>query len=215
MKLIAAGRASEVFDLGDGRVLRRFKDGGNPEREAVVMRHVLAAGYPAPRVLEVSPDSLVLERIEGPTMLEVALRRPWTIPQHARLLASLHERLHLIDAPPELPSAGPGTRLVHLDLHPENVILSPGGPVVIDWTNARRAEGALDVAMTWVILATSARGLRARVFLGRFLSRFDRSDVVRSLPHAGRLRRADANVTEKERAAVERLVEGVTSRRWR
>jgi aminoglycoside phosphotransferase (APT) family kinase protein len=109
----------------------------------------------------------------------------------------------------------PGTRLVHLDLHPENVILSPRGPVVIDWTNARRAEEALDVAMTWVILATSARGLRARVFLDRFLSRFDRSDVVRSLPQAGRLRRADANVTDKERAAVERLVEGVTSRRWR
>jgi hypothetical protein len=37
MRLIAAGRASEILDLGDGRVLRRFKDAGNPARKAAVM----------------------------------------------------------------------------------------------------------------------------------------------------------------------------------
>jgi hypothetical protein len=41
-RLIASGRASEVLDLGDGRVLRRFKAGGNPRREALVMRHARA-----------------------------------------------------------------------------------------------------------------------------------------------------------------------------
>src|SRR5207249_1316855 len=48
----------------------------------------------------------------------------------------LHEQLHRIAAPEGLGSAGHGERLIHLDLHPENVILSPEGPVVIDWTNA-------------------------------------------------------------------------------
>ncbi len=127
MKLIAAGRASEIFDLADGRVLRRFRAGGDPEREALVMEHAHRHGYPVPRVLEVTPDALVLDRIEGPTMLEELRRRPWTLRRNASVLAELHEQLHEIVAPSGLPAAGGGDRLLHLDLHPDNVILSPGG----------------------------------------------------------------------------------------
>jgi hypothetical protein len=36
VRVIAAGRASEIVDLADGRVLRRFKGGGNPAREAAI-----------------------------------------------------------------------------------------------------------------------------------------------------------------------------------
>lgn len=205
MKPIASGRASEILDLGDGRVLRRFKAGGSPEREALVMSHALAAGYPVPKVLEVRPDALVLERIEGRNMLGTLLRRPWTLPRQAAELASLHKRLHEIPAPDGLESAGPGDRLLHLDLHPENVILAPNGPVVVDWTNARRGEPALDVALTWVIGATSG-GPLGRVFLRSFLPHFDREEVARALPDAGAMRIADLNVTEKEREAVRRLL---------
>ena len=86
---------------------------------------------------------------------------------------------------------------------------------MIDWTNARRGEPVLDVGMTWVILATSGRGLLARLFLRRFLSHFDRSEALGALPAAAELRIADSNVTTAEREAVRRLVERVTSRRWR
>jgi aminoglycoside phosphotransferase (APT) family kinase protein len=48
-----------------------------------------------------------------------------------------------------------GEWLLHLDLHSDNVLLSRRGPVVIDWTNARAGDPALDVALTWVIGATS------------------------------------------------------------
>jgi aminoglycoside phosphotransferase (APT) family kinase protein len=213
MRLIAEGRASEVFDLGDGSVLRRFKAGGDPEREALVMRHARSAGYPVPRVVDVTADALVLERIDGPTMLDVVILRPWLLRRYAAGLARLHERLHELDAPDGLPSAGPGERLIHLDLHPANVILSRRGPVVIDWTNAQRGEPALDVAMAWLILATSAGGMLVRLFLRTFLSHFDRSEVVRALPLAAELRTDDRNVTDAERDRVLGLLRRVTSRR--
>jgi aminoglycoside phosphotransferase (APT) family kinase protein len=206
MKVIASGRASEILDLEDGRVLRRFKTHGDPEREALVMRHAATHGYPVPRVLEVSNDALVLERIEGPTMLGDLRRRPWRLPRHAELLAQLHERLHEIVAPPNLRDAGPGDRLLHLDLHPDNVLLSPKGPVVIDWTNARRGNPALDVALTWVIAATSG-GPQGRLFLGWFLPHFKRDDLVRALPIAAERRLADPNVTAEERAKVRRFLQ--------
>lgn len=88
-------------------------------------------------------------------MLDELRRRPWTVRRHASLLARLHERLHEIAAPP---------------------LLSPDGPFVIDWANARRGDSALDVALTWVIAATSG-GRLAPLFLRWFLPHFDRDDL--------------------------------------
>ena len=206
MKLLAAGRASEIFDLGDGRVLRRFRAGGDPKRESLVMEHARSHGYPVPRVLEVTADALVLERIEGRTMAQELRRRPWAVRRHAALLAGLHRYLHELPAPSTLAAVSEGDRLLHLDLHPENVMLSANGPVVIDWTNARRGDPPLDVALTWVILETSG-GPFGRVFLHWFLPHFDRADLLHRLPVAAERRVADVNVTDRERAAVRRLVE--------
>jgi len=196
MKVVGRGRASEVLDLGDGRVLRR---GGAPAREAALMEHARRGGYPVPRVDEVREDALVLERVEGPTMLDDALRRPWRVAAHMRTLARLHHELHRIEAP------GGGT-LLHLDLHPENVLLSPAGPVVIDWTNARGGDDpALDPALTWVILTTSG-GTLGRVAGAFFRRHFERADLRRALPAAAAYRLADPNLLPSERPPVERMI---------
>ena len=171
----------------------------------MVMEHARRHGYPAPRVVRIGDNELVVERLDGSTMARVLRRRPWLAPRYAALLARLHRQLHLIDAPAELPGAGPGRTLVHLDFHPENVLMTPAGPVVIDWTNARRGEPALDVALTWVILATSA-GLAGRAFASLYLRHFDRDPVARVLPAAGDRRLNDPNVDDREQAAVRRLV---------
>ena len=88
------------------------------------------------------------------------------------------------------------------------MILAAGGPVVVDWTNARRGEAALDVALTWVIGATSG-GPAGRVFLRAFLPHFNLEEVLRFLPAAAEMRIADENVTAKERQAVRRLVDQI------
>lgn len=215
--LLARGRDADVFALDERTVLRRYRRRDVPEGEVRVMRFAHEQGYPLPALLEHRGPDLVLERADGPTMAEDLARRPWRMGRHAALLADLHDRLHRIVAPPELPARlGSGTALLHYDLHPANVILTRRGPLVIDWANAARGEPAEDVAMTWVILATSvidrpnpvALPLRAlrRSYLARFLERFDLSAVRRVLPAVADLRLRDANVRDDERAAVRRLV---------
>jgi Phosphotransferase enzyme family len=195
-RILAAGRASEIVDLGDGRVLRRFKQGGDPAREAELMTHALRHGYPVPRIDEVRPDGLVLEHVAGPTMAADARRRPWRFAAHARTLARLHEELHRI------PMGSGGDVLVHLDLHWKNVLLSRRGPVVIDWANAGAGKAGLDPALTWVILMTSA-GPTGRAF-ARLFSR--RVDVRSSLDDAVAYRLADRNLTPAEEGRVRALL---------
>lgn len=105
------------------------------------MRYVRERGYPAPEVVSVDGTDLVLERATGSTMRVDLARRPWTLIRHARLLADLHRRLHRISAPEWLPAIGPGGAVIHLDLHPENVLLHANGALVIDWANARAGTG--------------------------------------------------------------------------
>jgi aminoglycoside phosphotransferase (APT) family kinase protein len=121
------------------------------------MEHVRTQGYPAPAVEELSDDgeSMVIERIEGSDMLARMTRRPWTIAHQGRELADLHRRLHELTAPDWLRDApvGRGNQILHLDLHPLNLMMSPKGPVVIDWANACRGDPAADVALAWVLMA--------------------------------------------------------------
>jgi aminoglycoside phosphotransferase (APT) family kinase protein len=201
VRVLAEGRASQILDLGDGRVLRRFKTAGRPDREAQVMQHARAHGFPVPGVLEVRGDSLVLELVDGPTMLHDLRSRPWRMSGHARTLAALHARLHAI--PFE------GERLLHLDFHPDNVLLSSRGPVVVDWTNARAGQPALDLALTWIIGATSG-GAGGRMFTRLYLRDVDREAAREALPEAGEYRLADPNVTNTERERVRRLLRRMT-----
>jgi len=148
-------------------------------------------------VLEVRDDALVLELIDGPSMLRMLRTRPWRVGAYARTLAGLHSRLH------EIPFKG--ERLLHLDLHPDNVLLARDGPVVIDWTNARAGDPRLDVALTWVICVTSG-GPWERLFTGFFLRHAGRDAARQGLADAAAYRLADVNVTDAERERVRALV---------
>ena len=45
-----------------------------------------------------------------------------------------------------------GEHLCHLDYHPENIVVSLDGPLVIDWADAGKGNYLADVAMTSVLL---------------------------------------------------------------
>jgi len=222
-RLLAAGRAADVYEIDDDWVLRRYRAPFSAEREAEIMTYARAHGYPVPFVKDASGPDLVMERLIGRTMLDEIARRPWTMIRHARLLAELHRRLHAIPAPPGLNAPiGDGTALIHKDLHPLNVMLTLRGPVVIDWTNAARGDEAADVAETWIIMAVSEvpggplNRTLARIgrgaFVRTFLAPFDRDLVAARVPDVAALRVTDRNITDRERIAVGRLVERVARR---
>lgn len=173
------------------------------------MRQARAHGFPAPEVISVWGPDLVLERVVGPTMREDLERDPSLLESHAALLAALHEQLHAITAPAWLPAAGTGDSLLHLDLHPENVLMGRDGPRVIDWANAARGHWADDVATTFVILAGAVveRPVRtlAQQFAQAFVAAFDRDTVRAHLDDAIDRRINDANLSETEREAARQV----------
>jgi len=127
------------------------------EGEAQTMEYLRGHDYPVPRVDELNDDGtdLVIERIDGPSMVDFMAKRPWAIRRQGAVLAGLHNRLHAIAPPGFLPPApvGSGDCFVHMDLHPLNVMIGPKGPVVIDWPNAARGDPLVDVGLAWVLMA--------------------------------------------------------------
>jgi uncharacterized protein (TIGR02172 family) len=117
---------------------------------------------------------LELERVDGISMLQALTQQPWKLRYYARQLAELQAEMHHCRVP-ELPSLGErlvrkikraeklpenvrqaalkaletlpeDDRLCHGDFHPNNIMLSPRGPVIIDWIDASRGNPVLDVA---------------------------------------------------------------------
>lgn len=215
-ELIASGRDADIYACGAGRVLRRTRDGRSLAQEAQLMEHLRLVGYPIPRVFDVSDDGrdLVMERVEGPNMLDAAARRPWRLRRYARDLGALHQRLHEIAAPPDLrPSPmGGGPTVVHLDLHPLNVLVTPSGPMVIDWSNAAAGHADDDVAAAWLLLATAevrAKAVERIVaatargwFVQAFIDCFDRNAVTKRLPAVVDWKMLDRHMSDAERASM-------------
>jgi tRNA A-37 threonylcarbamoyl transferase component Bud32 len=218
--LLASGRDSDIYEYGPGLVLRRSRGDRSMAVEARIMEHARNCGYPVPAIqkLSVNGTELVMERIVGPTMLAYLGKRPWTIRSQGVLLADLHKQLHTIPAPGWIKEApvGAGTQLLHLDLHPNNIVMGPNGPVVIDWANASRGDSSTDVALTWVLLAAASipAGRIKSHLLGKgrsflvdsFLAQFSVHEVRAQLAAVVEWKSADPHLSRLERDAARRLL---------
>ncbi len=133
---------------------------------------------------------LIYERVDGPSMEDTITARLWTLPRSARLVAELHSDMHVSSVIPELPSQRQqleskiraaealssdlrdaalkaldkmpdDDRVCHGDFHPDNILMSARGPVIIDWRDASRGNPLADVARSSVLLlGATAPGLR-------------------------------------------------------
>jgi aminoglycoside phosphotransferase (APT) family kinase protein len=196
---IARGRDADVFALDETTVLRRYRSPRKRcEPEAMTMRWVRDLGFPVPKVHSAKGPDMVLDRVDGPTMLESLVAGTTTAEDGGRILADLHSRLHAL--PP--PRGGGGDTIRHLDLHPDNVLMSPAGPVVIDWRNSDVGPPATDAALTAVILAQVALSPRpdacaARGLLSAYLAAVGPLSAS-GLHEAIGYRSADHNATPDE-----------------
>ncbi len=215
--LLASGRDGDIFEYGPGRVLRRARSGRVIDHEARAITYAREHGYPAPEIHDVRAGGteIVMERIDGPMMMDAIIRRPWRMGHYARMLADLHDRLHVIPAPDWVPALDDGDRLVHLDLHPMNVMVTAAGPIVIDWSNAARAHGLTDVALTYVLLTCpempgsrmiNAAATPLRTYLARtFAARYKGRALDERLVFAAQMKAFDTNMSATEVAACGRL----------
>jgi Ser/Thr protein kinase RdoA (MazF antagonist) len=186
---------------------------------------------------------LVYARVDGPMLNDILRRRPWKLAWAARLLAELHARMHELPAP-ALPSQRSrlearirgtqplaedlrqallsalgrlpdGDRLCHGDFHPENVLLTPGGPVIIDWIDATCGNPLADIARTVILISGGGlprekvrawidRGFRA-LFLSSYLKRYftlhpgEKSQLERWAPVVAAARLSEGIAEEQDR----------------
>jgi aminoglycoside phosphotransferase (APT) family kinase protein len=159
-----------------------------------------------------------MERIDGPTMAEMCTTHPWRIGRMGSELAELHQRLHALEAPEWLRDApcGQGSRLLHLDLHPLNVLITKDGPVVIDWTNAARGDPAVDVALVWALIASGEvpgnrleavlSAVGRRILLRGFLGPFATDDLRAVLGQVVEWKCRDPHMSTVEQSRMRSLL---------
>jgi Phosphotransferase enzyme family len=217
-RLIGSGRAADVFDIGGNRVLRRYRTAFDTGAEARLMTFLARADFPVPEVFDADGTDLVLARLAGPDMLADLGRHPWRVGAHARVLAGLHDRLHALQAPDwlaRLPEAD-GDRVLHMDLHPGNVMLTGDGPVVIDWSTAAAGPAGADTAIAALIMRVSEvndmpAGVRAAAAVLRhsFISRFESAVAANPAPYLAVIaprRMRDPNVRPAEAAKLRNFI---------
>ncbi|HLL66927.1 MAG TPA: phosphotransferase [Micromonosporaceae bacterium] len=205
---VAAGRDADVYAIDERRVLRRYRNGGDVANEVKIMTHVARFGFPVPAVYEANGADIVMERMDGPTMLAACATGDLGLAEAGGQLADLHRRLHAL--PPRVGKAS-DDRILHLDLHPENIMMTARGPVVIDWRNAAEGPADLDVALSAVILAQVAvdeahpMAASATTLLSAFLQAADGAPLS-ALARAAATRRDDPALTAVEVLRIDAAV---------
>lgn len=198
---------------------------------------------------------IVFERVEGPIMSKAVASKPWRLSHYASMMAELHARMHSYQIP-GLPSQreylkmiirdrislpvhmkktllelleqlSDGNALCHLDFHPNNIIVSTQGPVIIDWVTAGSGNPLADVARTSLILRVGAAPgvgpvlrrlmLLASSFLNStYLKRyaqvalFSPEEMNKWLPLVASARLAET-IPEEKRALLEIIKAGLSS----
>jgi Ser/Thr protein kinase RdoA (MazF antagonist) len=189
---IGEGATADIHVWAPGRVVKLYRAGAQRRlvsHEARTIRAVFAAGVPAPELFdEVTLEGrfgIVMQRLDGPTLLQLVHAAAMQREEAGAILATLHLSVHGTPPAPGTPSLKtwiesaarvpgsipehiavgvlalierlqPADGLCHGDLHPSNVIMTADGPRIIDWAIAMRAPAAVDLARCHVILSDCA-----------------------------------------------------------
>ncbi len=204
IKVLRSGFPSDLIQIEADKT-RTVKAAGVPAPRILDVTEV--AGRPA----------LVVERVHGESLLGRVLQQPHKLVPLARLLGDLHAdlaavrieklpalRTKLAERIDNVAALSTGLKqlllnklsglpgedgLCHGDFHPDNVILSTRGPIIIDWLDATHGPATADAARSHLLLSLAAptqdlalvhrvvlaleRTLFKRTYFARYRSRRD------------------------------------------
>lgn len=174
---------------------------------------------------------IIFERVEGGSMFDEMGSNQNGVLRYAEILAELHTTIHSREIP-NIPSLrdmiernirhakmlseeertgalqvlnqmNDGTILCHYDFHPMNVIMSPRGPVIIDWMSACQGNPHADIARTLLMSQGFLYAIppdwhaALKSFIDRYLARYTEiRDVSLNEVKAWRLPIAAARLNE-------------------
>lgn len=190
---IALGRRSRIFQVGGHQVVKIYQPSfpceevvAEFEKTRIVAR---CTGIAVPQPVELLSDEnltgIVFERVDGISMMDEVMRKPWRI-FSLRKLAPIQKEIHQVSVAGIVTQeeffipgiersdrlavhekkivksafmrlATHSPKLCHGDFHMDNVLVDKGRFIVIDWMDAFSGNPLLDVALTAVnsVVSTS------------------------------------------------------------
>ncbi|MHA1365631.1 MAG: aminoglycoside phosphotransferase family protein [Candidatus Heimdallarchaeota archaeon] len=128
-----------------------------------------------PRVFDLieyqGKSGIIFEKIEGITLLDYLTNNPFRLIKVVKQIAKLHVEIHKVDYLERVKQLDETTKekillileklpkdnkLCHRDFHPDNIMRSTKGLIVIDWMTATSGSPAGDVARTYYIMKHGA-----------------------------------------------------------
>ncbi len=191
LKLLAQGGQAQIYHYGENKVLRvlRNPDDADLLKYEIYIMKALKSRMDVPEVFEdmiiEGRPAVVVERIDGISMLDYMKRHPLRLKEQAALLARLHTKMpDSVDIKGLGPSKGraryligqakisgeakefvrdvleglpEGTALCHGDFHPGNILKSGEKNYLIDWFGAYKGPLLSDAAHTYLLLKNVPR----------------------------------------------------------
>lgn len=193
LKLLAQGGQAEIYELDEGKVIRVLRKAEGEEYlkiEMSIMKSLKEKGKAVPKVYEYlkidGRPSIIMEKIDGDTMLAGVRKKPLQLLKQAEKLAKLHlevadsaEGLGMLSindrAAYLIPKAQMldhelrkfvlsilaelprGNDICHGDFHPGNIMITNGQYYVIDWYGATCGEKLSDIAHTYLLLRNTPK----------------------------------------------------------
>lgn len=188
LPLLARGGQAEIYAFGEGRVLRfptRPRDFDRIRYEYAVYRMLAGSRVSVPAVYELlevdGAPAIVMERIDGSSMMDQIRRNPLSAGRRAIELAKLHHQVlgthaeapvretrsnarYCVQASQRLPDElkaevirildklPDGDCLCHGDFHPGNIICRDRSDYIIDWSGSSKGDCHADVAHSYILL---------------------------------------------------------------
>jgi len=188
-KQIGQGRTAKIYALANDELVLKLYHDHIPNQfinqEFEIGKAVYEAGISSPKVYEIVEDNgrkgIIYQHIQGESMLQQLIKKPWKLCIYGKRMAKLHYQIHTCKIN-DLPKAedifvksikinkkiaskevqllkyfntlSTGNNVCHGDFHPDNIMISQNEWIVLDWTNGYSGNPLSDVARTYVLIRT-------------------------------------------------------------